>query len=268
MATTVNVGPMLVSFDATFRGRTDMRVVVEDQYGATVAGVTLTQGAERDQTASSADWFPQLAGVPSTYLPGTAIFDFVGRNATTDPGFRPVVIDLAGYFGAALELGRTVAPLTGPYAAVSDVQALFPTQILTIGATSAVTSVTVSAWLQDASNWIDATLRWRYMTPITDANDIAILGPICAMLVAARVWNVLSGYSKDVPGNGAAFRAAALADLAYDPKSGRSNLALPSMLLAGDETVEIAIPSTSFTDPSQTSNPDIVQRLFTMAQDL
>lgn len=136
------------------------------------------------------------------------------------------------------------------YATVADVQARFPTQILTINATSQPTTTQVTEWLAQQSLWIDQTLRWKYDAPLTDAEDLLVLKPIAAALVAAQVWGVLGSFGSDAGDVGANLRREALSMLAYDPKTGRSNLVLPDTALADTGEASLGQPLSTFTDPA------------------
>lgn len=152
------------------------------------------------------------------------------------------------------------------YAAVSDVQARIATQVLTIGASSQPTTTQVSAWLDQQSAWIDNTLRWRYSVPITDADDLSMLKPIAATLVASMCWQVLGSHGGELPSPATELRKEALQMLAYDVRSGRAMLVLPNSAVSDSGEAGLAAPEGSFTDPDdedETTNP----RMFEIGMD-
>ena len=121
------------------------------------------------------------------------------------------------------------------YATSADVQKYVPTQIWTAGATSQPASSTVDTWLIRMSNWVANSLRWRYNPDdITDADDLATLADITAMLVADKVWKVLGGHGGELPEIVKNLREDALAELGYDKKTGNSSLKLGNTSEASD----------------------------------
>ena len=87
------------------------------------------------------------------------------------------------------------------YATVADVQAKILTSVLTIEPATEPSDATVTAWLESTSAWIDAALAWKYVVPVTDPEDIALLRPICATLVAAQVFETLETSPRTLPIN-------------------------------------------------------------------
>jgi len=150
------------------------------------------------------------------------------------------------------------------YAEVADVQARIPAQMCTLGTDSQPPQSEVEVWLDATSAWLDASLRWKYMVPVTDPTDRNTLRMLCSMLVASQVWSVIGGHTAQVPGNGPLLRKDALLLLAYDERSGRSNLVLPNTPLAETGEATVADPEGSFTDP----DTDGVPRFFELGREL
>jgi phage gp36-like protein len=103
------------------------------------------------------------------------------------------------------------------YATTADVQARIPTAVLTIGAGTEPSSATVDGWLTSASAWIDSSLAWKYLMPVTDPSDLELLRPICAALVAAQVFSVLAASDATLDAMVRSLRAEALSALVYSP---------------------------------------------------
>jgi hypothetical protein len=135
------------------------------------------------------------------------------------------------------------------YATVEQVQARVPTQLCQISAESQPSVAVVTEWLDAASLWLDSALRWRYGVPVTDAGDRALLAPICAAVVAARVWSVLGGHGGETPVNATELRREAFGLLAYDARTGRASLVLPNTALIDSGEAGLAQPEGTFTDP-------------------
>jgi hypothetical protein len=87
------------------------------------------------------------------------------------------------------------------YASVADVQAKVLSSVLTIGPGSEPSDATVTAWLESSSAWMDAALAWKYVVPVTDPEDVALLRPICAAFVAAQVFETLETTPRQLPIN-------------------------------------------------------------------
>jgi hypothetical protein len=169
------------------------------------------------------------------------------------------------------------------YADVADVQDRIDTAIWTAGAASQPAQATVETLLQSASRWVDATLAWRYVVPITQDCDLVLLRPIVADLVAAQLYEILSASRPDLLDQGRAMRARALTGLVYHPgglgtwlsggsavvvgrelgSMGRSYLTLPSSTLADTGEAALGQPLTTLTDPDA---EDGVPRLFAIDQ--
>lgn len=164
---------------------------------------------------------------------------------------------------------RVVGSPGGPasrYASLADVRSRVPAQLWTPSPRSHPTDEMVLGWLDAASAWIDTTLRWKYVVPVTEAADLALLRPICARLVAAQVWEVIGGHGQDQPSSANMLRKEARILLAYDPgsgmrpSSGQANIVLPNTALAVTGEAVVASPSSSFTDPDEGG----ADRLFSM----
>lgn len=142
------------------------------------------------------------------------------------------------------------------YAVVADVQARIATQLLTITATSQPSSAQVGEWLDQQSAWIDATLRWRYAVPITNATDVDMLQPICAGLVAAMVYQVVGSHSAEGLEIARQLRRDALEMLGYAMQdgAGRSSITLPNSALSSSGEAAVGQPVSSFTDPDVSDN--------------
>jgi phage gp36-like protein len=153
------------------------------------------------------------------------------------------------------------------YATPADVQARVPTQLLTLGAGSQPSAAQVTAWLAAASAWIDATLAWKYLAPVTAAPDAALLAPVCAALVAAQVWTVISGHDAKLAANAGELRREALQLLAYDARTGQSRLVLSQTALADSGEAAVNQPEGTFTDPDQ-SDGATHARLFWIGMEL
>jgi hypothetical protein len=157
------------------------------------------------------------------------------------------------------------------YAALPDVQARIPTQICTLtdGPPASQPSATqVTAWIQEISDWIDTTLTWRYLTPVTDAFDLILVKQACAALVASRVWSMLGGFQPGVPngGSGGDLRREAHQLLAYSAVTGRSMIALLNTGYAEARESVLSEAETTFTDPTDTSGSN-VPRAFSMSME-
>lgn len=152
------------------------------------------------------------------------------------------------------------------YATVADVQARFPSQIIeTFSDSSPITESQVSLWLDQQSDWVDRTLAWNYVVPITDSDDTAALNPIVADLVAAQVCQFRDSYDNKESFGYSSFRKQALSSLAYDQKTGRSMIALSNSSSASSGEANRSAPTSSFTDPdADGSNP----RVFKVSMDL
>lgn len=138
-----------------------------------------------------------------------------------------------------------------PYAALDDVKARIPSQIWSGGPTAQPSEVAVSAWLTATSDWVDSSLRWKYAVPVTDATDLLILQQVVALLAAAQVWDVKASFNPQTGGtiSGAGLRKNAYELLAYDAKSGRSNLVLPNTPESDSGEAAGGLADSSFTDP-------------------
>lgn len=136
------------------------------------------------------------------------------------------------------------------YAVPGDIQDLIPTQLLTIGLASQPTTAQVTSWINEASAWIDAAISWKYVVPITDANDLLLLKTITALYVAAKCWNVIGGHGGQEPANGPAMLKEMVQLLAYDQKTGLAHVILRNSLLRTVDTEMIGTPTSTFTDPT------------------
>lgn len=156
------------------------------------------------------------------------------------------------------------------YAVVSDVQGRIATQLLTIGASSQPTTDQVEEWLEQQSAWIDNTIRWRYAVPITNEDDVKLLRPICAALVAAMCWQVIGSHGGELPSPAKELRDEALQSLSYDryvvSNSGRSMIVLPNSTLSDSGEAGLAAPEGSFTDPDSDTD-DVNPRFFEIGMD-
>ncbi|HEY3283072.1 MAG TPA: phage protein Gp36 family protein [Armatimonadota bacterium] len=150
------------------------------------------------------------------------------------------------------------------YCDLVHVQARVPTQTLTIAEGSQPSSGQVMEWVNSDSAWIDATLLWRYQMPAAAA-DAGLLKPICAALVASRVYQVQAGADADYREVAEGLRKEALQLLAYDAKTGRSNLVLANTPAATTGEAQTGTPVSTFTDPDVfPSNP----RMFSIGKEL
>lgn len=137
-----------------------------------------------------------------------------------------------------------------PYAELDDVKPLIPAQVWSPSGTSQPTAGQAELWLDDLSKWIDTTLTWRYVVPVTNDADLELLRPICASLAAAKVLSAKSGFRPDGTPAGAELRREALAMLAYDARTGRSQIALSTALYATEREAALSSPVGTFTDPA------------------
>lgn len=145
-----------------------------------------------------------------------------------------------------------------------DVQPALPLEVLTIDSTSEPSDTTVGVWLTAESAWIDSTLAHRYVTPITNAADMARLTPICTDLVLARVFSMLGAFRANTDPAAAECRARALSSLAYSAKDGNAQINLPNTPLASGGGVLTGVPAGSFTDPAVLEN---IGRAFSVGMD-
>ncbi len=58
---------------------------------------------------------------------------------------------------------------------------------ITFASTTNPTDTTVDRWIEEADSVINAKVGLRYVTPVTDENDLIVLRQIAIMLVSARV---------------------------------------------------------------------------------
>jgi hypothetical protein len=114
-----------------------------------------------------------------------------------------------------------------PYASIADVQRRIPTQTWTASLGSQPDSATVDSWLEAEAQFISSALSRRYVLPIVDSTDLALLREVNADLVASRVWGVIAGHLEEEPHQARALRAAALQILGYNSRTGRAELLLP-----------------------------------------
>jgi hypothetical protein len=150
------------------------------------------------------------------------------------------------------------------YATLEQVRARVPRQLCALDAESQPDAATVTAWLEAASRWIDATLRWRYRVPVLHPADRELLAPACAALVAAQVWGVVAGGAGEAPAAAAALRREARELLAHDGRTGRAALVLPHTAPAAGGEAALTAPEATFTDPG---DPEGLPRLFRMGQE-
>lgn len=150
------------------------------------------------------------------------------------------------------------------YATLPDVQARIPQSLWTGSPDSEPKASDVQGWLTQVTGWIDSSLRWKYTVPITDAGDLATLRPICADLVAARVWGVIAGHSEEYAKVGRELTKFAREMLAYDSRTGRSLLVLPSTAESDSGEAAIGQPEATFTDPDDCESEP---RFFTIGMD-
>lgn len=171
------------------------------------------------------------------------------------------------------------------YASVADAQARIRTALLTIGAGSEPTTTQVTDWLEQWSLWVDQSLAWKYVVPVTQADDLKLLKPVVAALVAAECWGVIATANPGQEDRGPELRAEALAMLAYQPATARqfvpgvgmvavtaraglaekSFLVLPHTALADSGEAAVGAPVGSFTDPDAEGS---VPRFFRAAMEL
>lgn len=150
------------------------------------------------------------------------------------------------------------------YATVSDVQSRIPLQLCTIGPESQPPQSEVENLLTQVSGWMDSALRWKYAVPITDATDLETLRPICADLVAARVWDVIAGQDEGYAKKSERLAKFAKEMFSWEARTGRSLLVLPSTTESDSGEAAVNAPVASFTDPDvETSVP----RFFSMGSD-
>jgi len=171
------------------------------------------------------------------------------------------------------------------YATVAQVQSCIPTTVLTIGAGSAPSMATVTEWIASESAWMDAALRWRYTVPVTHADDLALLLPVCTGLVLARILDFLTVAGGDLQDAARQERAQALSKFVYYPGGlgtwmaggsavllgrdsaamGRSQLVLPNTALSSSGVAAGRKPSSTLTDPEEEGSN---ARLFRMGEPL
>jgi len=150
------------------------------------------------------------------------------------------------------------------YATVADVQSRIPEGTFTIGPASSPSEAMVAAWIAADSAWVDATLRWKYTVPVSEAADVAMLAPIVAALAAAKIWAFVGGHNGEMPSAGTELRREALVMLAFDAKRGRSNLVLPSTVESDTGEAAVGQPESTFTDPDA---DDAIPRMFDLGTD-
>lgn len=141
-----------------------------------------------------------------------------------------------------------------PYAELEDVQSRIPTQLCELGPASQPSQTDVEAWLAQISNWVDSGFAWKYEIPITAEADLAVLKPIVADLVAARVWSVLAGHSEEYGKIGESLARNARDMLMFNRTTGRMLLVLPSTTLATEGEAAVAQPAGTFTNPDVRGN--------------
>ena len=163
------------------------------------------------------------------------------------------------------------------YADLLDVQAKILTSVLAISPTSEPSETAVAALLESTSGWMDAALAWKYVVPVTDPEDIALLRPICATLVAAQVFETLETSPRTLPINQELNRTslqlyeAAIFQYSFQPgqtknflsgvgarsipkdtnRIGRSFLVLRNTRLAATGEAAQRTPVSTFCDPEQ-----------------
>lgn len=142
------------------------------------------------------------------------------------------------------------------YATVAQVQGRLRTGLITIGATSEPSTATVTEWLEEVSAWIDATLAWRYVVPVTDSNDKAVLRRAATALVAGMVLKVLAASGGDVGDDAEALMGEGLTDLVYQPGSVKSFVpGVGSVVVAKDAVAAgrslVVLPNTAESDSGE-----------------
>src|SRR4051812_34390111 len=108
-----------------------------------------------------------------------------------------------------------------PYATSSAVQDRIPLQLWEAAPDSQPGLSVVEEWLAADTRFVEAALRWKYLVPVTDAEDLALLAPIVAALTAARVWTVVAAQGGQPTPAGDGMRREALQMLAYSASTGR-----------------------------------------------
>ena len=78
------------------------------------------------------------------------------------------------------------------YCTIDNIQALIPVQRWDASAENALPTIDqVEEWMDEVDSEIDSALAIRYVTPITGAKSLLVIGSIAARLVATRIWAVI-----------------------------------------------------------------------------
>lgn len=217
--------------------------------------IDLDEGALIARTNSGVTEYP--AGSGAYHVSGGAAWDDTWTGSIIWDETTLGLYSIEDFIGAS---GATIPGSSGSaYAVGGDVQAHIPTQAWELGVDSQPTTAQVLTWLEQTSRWVDGTLGWKYVVPVTDAEDVALLREIVAQLVAARVWRVLKGHDGEGSTTSKELRAEALASLSYiaqGTQAGRSFLVLSNTDLADSGEGARGQAVGSFTDPDDDESVD------------
>lgn len=73
----------------------------------------------------------------------------------------------------------------------ADVEGLLRQIQYTFTETSTITVTELATYIDNAERYVDNRLAKVYAVPVTDAEAVAILKPVCTMLTAAKCWRIL-----------------------------------------------------------------------------
>lgn len=76
------------------------------------------------------------------------------------------------------------------------VEQLFRQAKVTFTETSPVTQADLADHIEKTEEYVESRIRSKYQVPVTDSEAVKILGEICAMLTAAKVWRILNQLSQ------------------------------------------------------------------------
>jgi hypothetical protein len=173
------------------------------------------------------------------------------------------------------------------YASVEDVQRLIWSSHLAISDMSEPNRASVEDWLCDVTQWIDRTLAWKWVVPVTDTGDREVLRPICAALVAARCWQALVARFPGQEDRAQELESEGLSRLVYNPGGagsrlkgsvavvvahrtgvlGKSLIVLTGTAQASTELAGLRFASHTFTDPDS-EDENATPRRFSLTKGL
>lgn len=152
-------------------------------------------------------------------------YNSAGNSAYTSTASATTLGTTAGGGGAGGSGAGSSACDDPLYATAADVQGRVWMSNLVINQTSEPSIGEIETWLMSASRWIDSTLSFRYVVPVTDACDLEILRPICAALVAAQVWRGLASRNPGQEGRAPELEEEAFLRLGLERGSSRNFIA-------------------------------------------